>query len=122
MDVLEILDMTEEEQCRYLAKLFQKRYFDTDKWPEWYGICDILIHNTFPGRKVILADLAFRMRDEVLSMPEGYRYWEIAKQNISIYYLDEKHNWKVYWGDRESPIHWIVAALKAKELAKPVNS
>ena len=115
MDVLEILDMTEEEQCRYLAKLFQKRYFDTDKWPEWYGICDILIHNTFPGRKVILADLAFRLRNEAVKR-DITKY--IDAENIVKAYVLTKTRIAINWSYDSQPIHWIVASIKAKELAK----
>lgn len=103
MDVLELLDMTEEEQ---------------EKWVRNAGIIDV-----FP-RVESLADLAFRMRDEIEFKQQ--HCWTkairiIHDECVGIHPDVEKTSWMAiyrWFFNYAQPIHWIVAALKAKELAK----
>jgi len=97
MDVLDLLDMTEEEQTVECEK-YGRQFTES------------------------LADLAFRMRDEVCD-GFGLRYnWNIALKEVwnksctqhqKACYISA-NGW---WIEKSKPIHWIVAAIKAKELA-----
>lgn len=82
------------------------------------------------------ADLAFRLRDEIMQIEKDAQYtlhphkglWLDALCEVIEYcegrtYCKEchqKHSTKKLfsWGDHAQPIHWIVAALIAKEMAK----
>lgn len=65
-----------------------------------------------------LADLAFWLRDEVLSSKYGTLHWVSGMFDVYMKMTGSKLlNWK--WGYIEAkPIHWIIAALIAKELEK----
>jgi hypothetical protein len=65
-----------------------------------------------------LADLAFRLRDEMLKM-EHYAPFE-ARRLVGNY-TTKSHSIEIseyWWACKVKPIHWIIAALIAKELAK----
>jgi len=113
--LLAVLDMTEEEQCRWLAEYFKAEYYKTDEWPQYYGYCDIFINNTFPSRKVILADLAFKMRNEAVKK-DITKYMDA--ENIVKSYVLLKTRTKFIWSYDSQPIHWIIAALIAQEQLK----
>ena len=76
-----------------------------------------------------LADLAFRLRDEVRKAAWGEQGKFYTKGIIQIY--AKATNYPVDWSENQmydtwfvhfaQPIHWIVAALKAKKLAKENN-
>jgi hypothetical protein len=102
MDVLEILDMTEEEQAHWIVEWLEYNGQKGDL--ERYNRCELS-----------LADLAFRMRNEAV---RNYKKeWDRAIVTIQIKYATS-NNYGSWWQNMSQPIHWIVAALKAKEIAK----
>lgn len=133
-ELLAVLNMTEDEQCIWLYEYFKKKYYKNHDWPNWYGVCDVMIHNTFPGRKVILADLAYRLRDEVSGKGTGIyvadggleiKAWDWGKverftfctptANSVIRCINEANE---HFADKATPIEVIIAALIAKGMAK----
>ncbi len=100
-ELLAVLDMLEVEQYCWLC----------DHRPE-YGY----VITAYPENPdMVLADLAFRLRDEVMNFNKGA--WYDATEQV----WRECHNYREYrnfWVDRSKPIHWIIAALIAKELSK----
>jgi len=60
--------------------------------------------------------LAFKLRDEVYEHPKGFHghYWIEGKKKVSEY-LHKNERW---FDDLAKPIHWIIAALIAKEISK----
>lgn len=99
-ELLAVLGLPEEGQLRWVAQRFPD-----ERW-------------SYPNRRV-LADLAFRLRDEVANGKA-----KIAGGDLSAWYaglkvvegyLNETDAWLMH---RSRPIEWIVAALIAKELAK----
>lgn len=92
--LLAVLDLPEKEQVDYL---FLHDY-DLDE---------------------SLADLAFRLRDEVLESESGTLHWVMAMFDVYMKMTGSKLlNWK--WGYvKAKPIHWIIAALIAKHKEKP---
>ena len=97
-DLLKVLDMSEEKQ---------------DKWTYISGIRKH--HPTDENRIESLVDLAFRLRDEVFK-----EYGVLGGFHDGIYkvqeYLGEDAWATAFWGECiAKPIHWIIAALIAKE-------
>jgi hypothetical protein len=86
---LKVLDMNEDEQV------------------DWLWDRNILKPNES------LADLAFRLRDEAVK--KDWMYWEIACCQVW-QATPHKYNYNPgRFGSRAKPIHWIIAALIAKE-------
>ena len=123
IDIAKTLAMSEEEQCKYLYGHFKEKYYKTDDWPEWYGICDGLVNNNYPGRTIILEHLAFCLRDEAdwetltKAMQKVYIQWcNISWKKRKFAGETRKHiKYTRFWFQYAQPIHWILAALKAKE-------
>lgn len=109
-ELLKVLDMSEDEQWKFITN-------------QPLGIISGLMAfdwNEPENRRVILADLAFRLRDENL-----YKHSES---------LQMVHEYVDYGGNRmysstpagalswfcfsAKPIHWIITALVAKEVRK----
>ncbi len=92
-DLLKVLDMSEDEQ-----------YLWVKNWQD---------KNCIKNRAmafISLADLAFRLRDEVVTN-QGEIAWHKAEV-IVCEYMGKATCWISHYGQ---PIHWIIAALKAKE-------
>ncbi len=111
-ELLKVLDMSEDEQLFFLNNLWQNR-----KLPEWFNLqpnIDGKLVMSDNNRR-LLADLAFRLRDEVFK-----EYGAIEGFHEGIYKVMMKveghDNWATaYWGECiANPIHWIIAALIAK--------
>ena len=66
----------------------------------------------------ILADLAFRLRDEAMEVPKTKRFFHDALYEIQKH-LNQTEWATAWWGYAiAQPIHWIAAALEAKEQSK----
>jgi hypothetical protein len=110
-ELLAVLDLPEEEHLMAVAKLAWRSRKKSSILADF--------HREYKGgyMDTSLADLAFRLRDEAVSdLPErnAAEKWESALKavckHIGIYLpIDE---WFV---DHAQPIHWIIAALIAKE-------
>jgi len=111
-DLLKVLDMDENQQCAWLCEYFKNRYYNTDNWPKWYGVCDILMHDTFPGRYVILADLAFSLRNELKNGYNRAAYTVFNYCGSQEKFVDNVFYWMAC---KASPIHWIITVLIARE-------
>ena len=111
--------MSENKQSIWLSKYFTDEYYKSDKWPKWYGVCDILINDSFPSRSVILADLAFRLRDEVNKITNWWDACQCVYEYVAKEEFDKDRGWKsetgIWFQDFAKPIHWIVAALIAPQ-------
>lgn len=63
---------------------------------------------------MLLADLAFRLRDEVSKT----QYWQEAKYRVGNKVFGGYHEYKQdhesTWDEEAQPIHWIIAVLIAK--------
>ena len=100
--LLAVLDLSEDEQWEWLWKNRQLTHIS------W---------NMTATRNMILADLAFRLRDEVFQKGQRYAY-NNALEEVYEYEKEldkkgtDKAGWGIYWSQ---PIHWIIAALIAKE-------
>jgi hypothetical protein len=92
--------MSKDELLKYLD-------MNEDERVDWLWNRDILKPNES------LADLAFRLRDEVVK--ESHRAFHDAVYEVMEYCGDD--SWaSAYWGMAlAKPIHWIIAALIAKE-------
>ena len=105
--LLAVLDMTEEEQTSYLIEVAENNLDD-----EWW--------NKYFYGHISLADLAFRMRDEANRLKTlkyaQRKVWEKTEYEKAQPF--KPMNPMVWWLDFSQPIHWIIAALIAKELAK----
>ena len=131
-ELLNVLSVSEEEQHRFLNTHFTEKYFKTDEWPEWYGVCDILVHGDSSEQKATLANLAFKLRDD-LHYALGWCAWDracwevwsrfhaqqgdnIAKREHLSQDTKEEYcsDWMMFWAE---PIHWIIVALVTKEIA-----
>ena len=108
-DLLKVLDMSEDEQWKWL---WENRQLTHIGW------------NMTATRNMILADLAFRLRDE--SMRENSDNWALAcwyvQQWISFHKIETYESPDLDGllnADHEilskSPIHWIITARIAKE-------
>ncbi len=69
----------------------------------------------YDTQEISLADLAFRLRDEVVNSSNLWpEIWNEALRLVARKYKKtQKDEWFV---DSAQPIHWIIAALIAKEL------
>ncbi len=91
-DLLAVLDMPEDEHARW---------------------CSSNVDCVFYG---CLADLAFRLRDEVFPTEFHAGVYEVQQYETKDYA-------PALWGECfAQPIHWIIAALIAKSLAKEDNN
>lgn len=126
-ELLSVLDLSEEEQYRWV---------DTNVEQEGW---EAPISKSFVSTESI-ADLAFRLRDEVKDLPDFVfsKAWHliVAKCMYKYNWGDKewKQNFEEFTGSRDAvpnstdreifalwdskPIHWIVTALIAKELEK----
>lgn len=106
-ELLAVLDMPEEEQ-----------------WGSWRWLFD---HNYLPMRicygdiekiRMARADLAFRLRDKTDRFNEGLE--EVFEHIMGYSTYKDMYYWMCNLIDECEckPIHWIIAALIAKELAK----
>lgn len=98
-ELLAVLDMSEEEQKQWLHDNFLNR--------EYY----------YPS----LADLAFRLRDEAVLLDnfpwacaEVYNYAHNYKLGPNEVPAPTTLMW-IWFANQARPIHWIIAALIAKE-------
>lgn len=101
--ILELLDMTEEEQQ---GQIINWAYMNMDS---------AKYHAFVSKMPESLADLAFRLRDEILNSENGTIKWVAGMFDVYMKMTGSKLlNWK--WGYiKAKPIHWIIAALIAKE-------
>ena len=90
---LAVLDLPEEEQERWVF----------ENVSSYQNLC---------GEKS-LADLAFRLRDEVI-VNQGYIAWHKAEV-IMCEYMGKAIHWFTQYGQ---PHHWIITALIAKQKEK----
>lgn len=103
-DLLKVLDMSEEEQIEWLIEK---------------GITDgSLARSQVTNKKIVkhwirieLADLAFRFRDEVESKVEFHHCFAKVCKHIDPHIM----NYAGYALCTAKPIHWIIAALMAKQ-------
>jgi len=97
-----------------LLKVLGLTHQEQEDW-----IIDKFYDNVYPlGWTGLFADLAFRLRDEAFDpTPEkGLQglCWEEGKDIVRKHFnMNER-----WFDDMAQPIHWIIAALIAKELAK----
>lgn len=99
MDYLKLLDMTEQEQRKWLVLHHILKY----KQPQPNQI-----------RWESLADLAFRLRDEAMKNDKTKKLLHDALYEIQVK-LGETDWATAWWGYAIArPIHWIAAALIAK--------
>ena len=113
----EFLAMGEEEQCKVLDEHFEKR-----EGVEWQGIREVLWNNTYPGRKVILTFLAFRLRHEITDEEWRRGLMAVYSNSFSVEELAELelsglgpcHSGACIWLlDKNQPKLNIAAALQA---------
>ena len=108
-ELLAVLDLPEEEQIRFLDK-YPNRSIENEK---------VLVHGEWRLLKTCLPTLAFRLRDEVVKTCH-YKYDAAIIQVYSVSKKSaESFHW--WWIRHSQPIHFIIAALIAKELAKEKN-
>lgn len=87
-DLLKILNMSEDEQ---------------EKW---------LIEKAYKIPGVSLADLAFRLRNETMKQ---YEFWHSGEYAVQEYLIENGRPCiRIVWPTK--PIQWIIAALIAKKL------
>ena len=107
-ELLSVLGMSETEQRKWAWNTAQLE------------ICQILKITEIEFNRLSLADLVFRLRDEAIKLPNYlwakatklvYEYTNPA--SATNFYLAAS-----YFADKAQPIHWIIAALIAKELSK----
>lgn len=124
-ELLAVLDLTEEEQWKWATARANEFWPDEDIF---YG---------YPEK--YFADLAFRLRDEVVGRkynigvvpdfrgtntfpecPDSLFRWYEAQQEIDNHLKTWRWPGKAdaWWHEQSQPIHWIIAALMAKELEK----
>lgn len=103
-DLFKVLDMSEKEQYIWL-----------------FGVGIIHHHPTDENQIESLADLAFRLRDEVVKNIDDAEVFHKSCKDVIIYlkvkvvgFCDPGtiHDFYMF---NAKPIHWIIAALKAKE-------
>jgi len=108
--VLEILNLPAEEQLTWVA--LNNNIIQIDVW-EWDGVNNIVIPIEINWR--ILADLAFRMRDEACSRDSIY--WEKAVYKVyQKSFTREYDNVFLWMTEFAQPIHWICASIIAEIL------
>ena len=104
-ELLKVLDMPEEGQLVFVNKLWRTLLISAEfnLQPDIDGVLKMTTSN-----RRILAALAFRLRDEAVKEDE----WRKGRQAVADY-LDRP---ACMWDEWSKPIHWIIAALIAKEL------
>ena len=99
-DLLKVLDMSEAEQWKWL---WENRQLTHIGW------------NMTATRNMILADLAFRLRDEAWGETgEGEWGSGVGKVMVYVHPVPNKEQLQEWWCCCSKPIHWIIAALIAK--------
>ncbi len=72
----------------------------------------------YDTQEISLADLAFKLRDEAYmckkSRPKLRKCMRIVTEKAYPLF-DDKSLWETWWIAKARPIHWIIAALIAKE-------
>jgi len=117
-ELLKVLDMLEDEQLMWLKK--HREEYGIDNHPSSYPL------KGFPrAARFFLADLAFRLRDEavkkdLVGYPTGYMECQrvVWIHVINPAQYDDIPSGKGsggWWMYCAKPIHWIIAALIAKE-------
>ncbi len=108
-ELLNVLDLPEEEQITW----FYRRHD-----PKLHTIVWIAPKARF--KDGMLADLAFRLRDEIVNANSKAFHDAIYKVMRKV---KGNGNWATaYWGECSAkPIHWILASLIAKENLKELN-
>lgn len=101
----------------FLAVLDLSEYAQREWVGQRYGtVFDIGV------RRTSLADLAFSMRDEVAKKRSYHAYWlqaiNIVMEDMSKIFGINYKNITNWWNCYSQPIHWIIVAKVAKELAK----
>ena len=112
-ELLSVLDMTEEEQYEWVSQYCKDNYIDNEitiSHPN-LGFDDYEIECS-------LADLAFRMRDEADKARLTLARIEVFKAIKEPVHFEEAKYLEYWWNSYAQPIHWIIAALIAKELEK----
>ena len=104
--------MSKDDKIQKLLSVLDMTVYDQNQWLIKNNIRQ---HSLSDLKKMkSLADLAFRMRDEAVGN-YGSDIWFDAVNVVCNHYPEMK--WSLPTWDIESqPIHWIIAALIAKEL------
>jgi len=107
-DILAMLDLGEDKQCSWLRQ-------------RGYGVNCSRCRGATVDNKESFADLAFRLRDEVIAIDGGVLFGRgLSKICRKLY--DQKdytlHEFLSWSTSTAQPIHWIAAALIAKQLAE----
>ena len=109
-NLLKILDMSEAEQIHTL-------------WNSKNQYLDIIIRTKLEFGHISLADLAFRLRNEVIEEDDKSEidcWWCEASYEVYLYVIGEENEMEAKEGldtwftMRAKPIHWIITALIAK--------
>ena len=102
IQLLKVLDMDEDEQLLWVCSEVLKDPFDPKAG----------------SRVVHVAELAFKLRDKVKGS-EGADAWVKASQVVFAHihpeYSNNVYSVAAYFADKAKPIHWIIAALIAKD-------
>lgn len=105
--ILKVLDMNEDEQWEWLE---DNGYIDWNK----ACFCKSYEYTYIFNKKGTLADLAFRLRDEV-----DNKLWITGTQAVFTHllpgYSNNVYSVATYFSDTAKSIYWILAALIAKE-------
>ena len=104
-DLLAVLDMSEDEQRKWVHFTLYDYY---------RGYTDSPLIQT----EHILADLAFRLRSEVIKITDWWDACQLVYEYVAKEEFDKDKGWKsetgIWFQDFAKPIHWIIAALIAK--------
>lgn len=107
-ELLAVLGVSEDEQWGFLCS--QKRIQE---------ICgnqlDVFCQKKYKRR--VLADLAFRLRDETVYLRKIEIVFEHCEGKIRNH-RNPSQKYFIWWIEQAKPIHWIIAALIAKELSR----
>ena len=100
-ELLKVLDMGEREQVVYLQEQKLLSQYDDRISAKYLRGC--------------LADLAFRLRDEAMKTKETKKRFHDALYEMQV--EQGETEWATAWWGYAiaKPIHWIIAALIAKE-------
>lgn len=106
--ILAMLDLMEIEQLTFLNN-YPDKTIDG---------CKVLVRGEWRLLKVNLPGLAFRLRDEAKSY--NWNLWLDSTKEVwrSVH---KYWTYEQFWMAKSKPIHWIIAALIAKQLAKEKN-
>lgn len=117
-NLLSVLHMSEEEQLKFLDGLWEKREIPEECMfkPNMASKLVMTPHN-----RRVLADLAFRKRNEAVKRYgiEGKTPWNLATALIWGHCTgtEMKYSFDEFWLNIAQPIHLIIAAEIAKRLA-----